>query len=203
MDSTEFIAKHQDRFVPTPILEIHGYNDWIVPFGDIYGGYTVQHPFFYPGTEIPYFSFEFSGETINPGDYFHLSTGEWPGYIPIVNVRPQYKGSGITGRSARHELLLFAMKQSHTRYLVFRKTSSALGNREKWASFNKCSDYKSPYLKGGDAFQCGVPVVEGSTKGYFIETSRDCHGDVEVVNVVIERRSRPLPGCGIWLSRRD
>ena len=97
-------------------------------------------------------------------------------------------------RSARHELLLFAMKQSHTRYLVFRQTSSALGNREKWASFNKCSDYKSPYLDGGDAFQCGVPV-EGSTKGYFIETSRDCHGDVEVANVVVERGGHvPYPG---------
>lgn len=66
------------------------------------------------------------------------------------------------------------------------KPSSALGNREKWASFNKCSDYKSSYLEGGGAFQCGVPTVPG-TLGYFIETSRDCQGDVEVANLVVER----------------
>ena len=83
--------------------------------------------------------------------------------------------------------------------MVFRQTYPALGNREKWASFNKCSDYKSPYLDGGDAFQCGVPVVPRSnpnpTKGYFIETSRDCHGDVEVANVVVERGGHnPWPG---------
>ncbi|EJK70211.1 hypothetical protein THAOC_08448 [Thalassiosira oceanica] len=143
MDSTEFIAKHQDQFEPTPILEIHGYNDFIVPFGDLFGGFHLFNS--------------------SSNENLYYSTTEWPGDITSIprfrtGVFPHYRGSGVT----------------------------ALGNREKWASFNKCSDYKSSYLEGGGAFQCGVPTVPG-TLGYFIETSRDCQGDVEVANLVVER----------------
>ncbi|KAL7549924.1 hypothetical protein ACHAWF_013179 [Thalassiosira exigua] len=84
----------------------------------------------------------------------------WPGLITDeagqwTGEYPFYKGTGITGPA----------------------------NREKWASFNKCSDYLSR-LAGGEASLCSVPE-SGEIKSYVIESSRMCRDGAEVANLVI------------------